>query len=1144
MTKMNVNKIYENPWLKAYRLSSREIDVLACLLENQASKRISIVLDIKQKTVDAHIVHIMQKLGKHGRSSIIEFVKKSSCSKEIRKHYFGLVEDFEFKETIQKIKKNVQFQNVICKVICKDAELKQQIKSDLKKLNILCFDRKKEARIIVVDRHDNYHKIFFEILDQLYPHPFVQETAEAFKVHFFDHTEISSGNRQPIQTESVLQEKKHIKVLILTVFMIVGLAGFGLFHFGSFQAVEPARSELKLPDVSVLLKRSDLIQQLEQRLSSKTKGISTVALVGVVGMGGVGKTTISRLWGRLWGDKYPHASVWEIHAETPTTLIRSFGELAKALAKTPEQKKELSSIDYIQQQDEKEKQRLAFVQARLKELPNWLLIYDNVESLKDIFDYLPQDTHIWGQGRVIITTRNTHIKQADIINPDNIITLDTLSEQEALTLFTRIRFQKEPEQLSSKERAKARAFLKHIPLFPHDVTIAARYIANHHLSYESYLSSLEQQNKEFYGTQEDLLQETSEYTKTRYNIITLSLNQIMKINKAFTEFLLMISLINSQQIPKEMLERHYEKIIANCFVHELKKYSLITEESAPDTFSTFSLHRSTQDICRSYLMHTLHLSEKHHMVGEISTTLESYMNMLINEQNGNVVKIMIPHCESFLTHQITQPAWDAIKIVLGGAYYESGNDTKSIPLLTETLNKLEQQANQNDIRIARASAYLGVVEMRYGRFGPTQTLLERSIPIYRVSQDHLGYGRALVFLGHLYMLIDQYPQSEEMLNQSVSLGKKYANNSAILARALVFQGMLYREWGNYQKAKALTEQSVCLYKTGLPYAWGLGYLASIENEMGHYEKARTIFEQSHDLYKKNFAANHVSLVWILPSLSSVYRKCGRYEEAKQLCEQAIYIYKKSESEKGVNLNGPFPLVHLGKVYRKLGCYPQAQSLLEEAKIEHLKIYGENNIRTIWTNIALGQLYTDLGQHEKAKQLLEPSLRYYQKLLPTDHPKIGKLLARLGAVYLALGNTIKAKELLEQGLIIVEKHFSKDHIQTAAVLRELGAVYLAQHDMKKAEELIQKSLRVFEASKHPDAYLCLENLATLYHQQAIEAQKQDDKDLSETHKKQANSCLHKALKIAQEHFPKNSAHIKRIFEDCLTKNIRPQVGCSY
>ncbi len=217
---MNAQNIYDHAWIKSFELTPREVDVLSCLLENSASKKISIILNLKPKTVDVYVFNIMQKLDQHARPNIIEFTKKSSCAKNLQVHYFDLVTTFEFQETLKKIKQQVKCQGIDCKVVCKNVILKRRIESDLRSLDITCFERKKEVPVIVVQHHNNYYQTFFEAFYQLLPHPSVEEAVVHFKSENFEQTQNNEIKNEVQQKQTIV----HYKFFLLSI--LTGLIGF------------------------------------------------------------------------------------------------------------------------------------------------------------------------------------------------------------------------------------------------------------------------------------------------------------------------------------------------------------------------------------------------------------------------------------------------------------------------------------------------------------------------------------------------------------------------------------------------------------------------------------------------------------------------------------------------------------------------------------------------------------------------------------------------------------------------------------------------------------------------------------------------------------------------------------------------------
>src|SRR5262249_11782283 len=139
----------------------------------------------------------------------------------------------------------------------------------------------------------------------------------------------------------------------------------------------------------------------------------------------------------------------------------------------------------------------------------------------------------------------------------------------------------ETHSLSRPKMQEADKFLENIPPYPLDVSIAAYYIRATKAPYDQYLKNLVQNNSDFTNIQESLLKEVGEYAKTRYGIISLSLQRLIKANEDFTGLMLFISLLDSQKIPRDLLDAYKNHAIVDNFIYHLKKYSLIVDESSP-----------------------------------------------------------------------------------------------------------------------------------------------------------------------------------------------------------------------------------------------------------------------------------------------------------------------------------------------------------------------------------------------------------------------------------------------------------------------------------------------------------------------------------------------------------------------------------
>ena len=392
---------------------------------------------------------------------------------------------------------------------------------------------------------DNYYFSFFELLLKLYSAADtlkVEELVKNFKEnyhkkipYFIDEGKTQDKTRQNISslTHIDLFTKKG-QLLVVAVIIIVAFIHYRYSMSVAHQHIihpdhQPIRADLMTPMSNSLLERPNIIHKIDERLQG-TEGIKTIALTGIVGMGGTGKTTIARYYGKTLHDV---SVIWELNAETKDSLLSSFQELSYCLADTTDLKSELELIQQIQNHEIQEKQLLNFVKSQLKKRPGWVLIYDNMENFSQINWYSPSDAEQWGSGKVIVTTRNEHITETNHIKPDDVIHIDELSEEEMLVLFSKILYNEGPKGVSKTELQSASNFLKNIPPFPLDVSVAAYSIKNTHVTFEQYLNHVRGYSIHYDSIQVNLLKEVTDYSRTRYGIISATLEKLGHTNTDF-----------------------------------------------------------------------------------------------------------------------------------------------------------------------------------------------------------------------------------------------------------------------------------------------------------------------------------------------------------------------------------------------------------------------------------------------------------------------------------------------------------------------------------------------------------------------------------------------------------------------------------
>ena len=1058
--------------INGIHFTKREIDVMACLLSGRRTSKTAQFLSINPRTVETHIRNIMYKLECNTRESIIDFIEAADKVHYLRKCYSLLQLEAIFKKSLIDISKLNREKKPRCSL--KFAEDNEPLGFHLKShltlvgITVLSSAKKKDGDYVIIigpktmteeetfplplgvnenpskvvfllqnrknykelpkwlanvdvvdcEKHENYYFSFFILLQKLLPNVKLDEIISRFEDKYkkipselaSPPTPSNKVNNKSLFTP-LLSLSRPFYFMVLTIGLILSGGFLTLQWCQKNKEHDTLRSDLAIPKESAFLNRPELISQIHDKFRGQS-GIQTVALVGA---GGAGKTTLAR--------QYAHSQnqliVWEINAETRENLRSSFESLAQALAKTEVDQKILKGIQRINESPEKEDQIILFVKERLKSKSGWFLIFDNVNKFTDIQKHFPPDSDTWGQGKIILTTRDTNIGNNEHVNYT--IFISELNPHQKFSLFTKI-MRSEDQGCFTKAQAKElELFLEKLPPFPLDITIAAHYLKTTEVPYDRYLKYLEESSDEFEKVNENILQDTGDYKKTRYNIIATSVKKVIENHKDFSDLLLFISLLDSQNIPRDLLNGFKSEVIVDNFIFNLKKYSLITSESLiPAVGSVFSIHRSMKIIQLDYLIKKINIGHISSSIHSINLNFEKNLEKIIDDENLLKMNLLLIHCESFLKNNELLNFTNfngAIHSKLGCMYYYLGQHVKAKQFLEKSLKELSINKNENQIRIAWV----------------------------------------LAFLGDIYRFNGEYVKAKSFLNHSLAKYKNHdSENHDKIAWVLTIIAKIYWDLGDYEKSKELLEKSLNIYKMHPPknkeaQAWNLGCLGNTHRDLGNYEKAEEYLKESINIYKNFFSADNASFVWALVNLAEIQRRLGNYESARILCEQGLNIYKKNLSKDNIRI--AWVSTHLGSIYVALGNHKKAQVLLEYSLIIYKNNFLENNTWIAWNLAQLGIAYEALGQYDKAKNSLEQSLVIYNEHYGPHHLETARVLRSLGRAYLLEDKKDKAESLYLRSLQIFQ---DKNHPDIYMIFEELSDLHKIKSDNAMKDGNVKQS----------------------------------------------------------------------------------------
>ncbi len=274
-------------------------------------------------------------------------------------------------------------------------------------------------------------------------------------------------------------------------------------------------------------------------------------------------------------------------------------------------------------------------------------------------------------------------------------------------------------------------------------------------------------------------------------------------------------------------------------------------------------------------------------------------------------------------------------------------------------------------------------------------------------------------------------------------------------------------------SKDYLEQSLAIFKqkhgsNHLNVSRTLRYLGSIYCLLGDIKKSQALLERALRIDEKIYSNEITST---LNNLGIVYGIFGRVKEQCQLLERVLKMDEQSPDVIPHNIAAS--LHNLGTAYIASGELIKGQSMLERSLDIYEKEYGPDYFLTSTVLTSLGHANWVLGNLNQAKAQLERSLKIKAQYYHAEHIAIGISLNNLGNIHKDLGDSRKARLCLEKALKISEQHYGKDHLAAAIILNNL---YQTIHNINQSQMLFIRAKEIKQAYNIGDISL---NFATGY-----------------------------------------------------------------
>jgi tetratricopeptide (TPR) repeat protein len=675
--------------------------------------------------------------------------------------------------------------------------------------------------------------------------------------------------------------------------------------------------------------REEIIKQLRNELKTKDK----VALSGIPG---VGKTQIALEYAYRYGKNY-RAVLWS-RAENKETLVSSFLSIARLL-------------NLPEKDDQEKDQIIQAVKKWLSKYDRWLLVFDNVDDLPLVRDFIPIEI----KGHILLTTRaQTMGGMAQRISITPMIPTD--GARYLLYRSGILSSKSAVDTAKGNVQAKLAECLSiELGGLPLALDQAGAFMEENSIAPDEYLSLYKEEGKQLRQERGQHDTASQGHSKSVTITFTLAFRKLIDINPAAAELLRLCAFLYPEQIPENVLLESAKDLGEALSSAAANKMDWINTRQAACRFSllkreidnkSLNIHRVVQSVL------------KDEMNKDIQKKWAKRAIRIINRGFPDTSFENWPDCERLISQARTCaslivdwkfafPEAGRLLIALADYNHYRGRYGEAETLYNYAIGVREKIYGKNHPKVGTCINNLAVLYYRKGRYEEAERLYKKDIDIQKqcFGTDHQNVGTAMNNLAEIYRLQGKYDEAEDLYRRALeiidkTLGTNHPNTADILNN----MGLLFWHEARYNEAEQLCKRALAIryeaLESGHPaIADSLTNLASIYRDQNKFVEAEPLFRRALELRKEILGSKHPDVANSLKNLGLMYTAQKRYQEAERSFQQALNILKEASA---INSQDAKTILKTyAQLLKETGQKEKTQMLKE-----HLKLKEESTIKEV------------------------------------------------------------------------------------------------------------------------------------------------------------------------------------------------------
>ncbi|MDO9268129.1 MAG: tetratricopeptide repeat protein [Methylobacter sp.] len=571
--------------------------------------------------------------------------------------------------------------------------------------------------------------------------------------------------------------------------------------------------------------RKDALEKVRHQLcDGKRTSIGQTA--AFQGLGGLGKTQLAVEYAHVYRNEYPNGVIWINADQDITAQLIKLSEEARWVSPLSEQPFKIQTA-----------------LRRLRETSDCLIVFDNLEQLADIEQYLPKPQF---NPHILVTSR---VEQPGF-NP---VELNILTPELGLQLLVQ---EADREPVGEQETLAAKAIVERLDGLPLALELAGAYLRRRHtVSWEQYLELLRDNPRSAFPShlhRDSLTQHEADIYST------------LKINE---------TLFDEEPLLREVLDL------------------LTWSGSAP--------------MALSLLCATLGQDKTSALTGALS--LGVALRILQQPDGGERYAIhrLVREVRREDVPLETRRDWaEACGKRLGDWFEKHRQDFRDLPVFEAGLDHLEAWRHNAErlgftllaVRMMWLQAYPA---FHWGRYGDAKRDIETALSFYEqsVKPDTALQAHLLNDLATVTSDMGDNKTALKLAEQALAIRRRlYGEDHSDTASSLANVASNYGRLNKLDKALELGQQALAirlkLGKYHLDTARSLSNVAIYHHKLGEHVKALDLGQQSLNIRRKLFGEEHPHTASSLNNIGSFLGALNRYNEGLELSQQALSIRQK------------------------------------------------------------------------------------------------------------------------------------------------------------------------------------------------------------------------------------------------------------